>query len=123
MDITARIEAVDETHSKLVGASEVSMSGKAAAFGSRLAGAVADQVIGQFAANFTREVATQATATTTIAEPAPAPPGGGAEAAPAAASGATPAPAPPPSAPLNAFALAWGVLKAWLRSLFGARRA
>lgn len=52
MDLTARIEAHGAAACNLVGESEVSMSGKAAAFGSRLMGPVSDQVLGQFAANF-----------------------------------------------------------------------
>ena len=110
MDLTARIEAVDADHSKLVGASEVSMSGKAAAFGGRMAQSVADQVLGQFAGNFAAQVLAQAAATA---------------AAPvwAATTARTPAPAPPPAAELNALALAWGVFKDWLRSLFAPRKA
>jgi carbon monoxide dehydrogenase subunit G len=52
MDLTARIDALDARACNLVGESEVSMSGKAAAFGSRLMGPVSDQVLNQFAANF-----------------------------------------------------------------------
>jgi hypothetical protein len=85
-----------------VGTSEVSMSGKAAAFGARLMGPVSDQILGQFAANFSARV--QALH---------------AQAGPAAAS----APAAPEARPLNGLALAWAVVKAWLRSLFGTRKA
>jgi carbon monoxide dehydrogenase subunit G len=91
MDLTARIEAQGTKACNLVGESEVSMSGKAAAFGSRLMGPVSDQVLGQFAANFAARLQAMP------AQGAPA----------------------PESRPLNAFALAWGVVKAWLRSLFG----
>ncbi|MCW5637040.1 MAG: SRPBCC family protein, partial [Rubrivivax sp.] len=80
MDIRARVEPVDGARSKLVGTSEVSMSGKAAAFGSRLAGAVADQVLGQFAANFANEVQAEAAA---AAVPAGAVPSGAASEGPA----------------------------------------
>jgi carbon monoxide dehydrogenase subunit G len=52
MDLTARIEPAGASACNLVGDSEVSMSGKAAAFGARLMGPVSDQVLGQFAANF-----------------------------------------------------------------------
>lgn len=102
MDLTARVEAVDAASCNLVGSSEVSMSGKAAAFGARLMGPVSDQVLGQFAANFAARV--QALH---------------AQEAPAAAG----APAAPEARPLNALALAWAVFKSWLRSLFGARKA
>src|SRR5574339_662183 len=52
MDLTARIEPSGANACNLAGDSEVSMSGKAAAFGSRLMGPVSDQVLSQFAANF-----------------------------------------------------------------------
>lgn len=158
MDITARIEAVDGASSRLVGKSEVSMSGKAAAFGNRLAGSVAEQVLKQFAANFAAQVqvvaaaagttgpdAAMASAAAASAAAAPAEPGqpaapastaaaGDADAAraqgaPAAVGSPTPRAAPepvaPPSAPapLNGLALAWAVLKDWLRSLFAPRKA
>ena len=52
MDLTARIEAAEGGLCNLVGASEVSMSGKAAAFGGRMMNTVADEILKQFAANF-----------------------------------------------------------------------
>ena len=52
MDLTAHVDALDAKSCNLVGESEVSMSGKAAAFGSRMIGPVSDQVLNQFAANF-----------------------------------------------------------------------
>ncbi|MEJ8824313.1 SRPBCC family protein [Variovorax humicola] len=138
MDLTARVEAVDATACNLVGTSEVSMSGKAAAFGGRMMDSVADQVLKQFAGNFAAKVqAVQALGA--AATPVPDAPVGEAAAAAAASSAlassaaassasapaAPPAVAPPPAeAPqLNAFALAWAIFKDWLRSLFGARRA
>lgn len=99
MDLTARIDALGADASNLVGESEVSMSGKAAAFGSRLMGPVSDQVLGQFAANFAARLQ---------AMPA--------QAAPAKAqAAATPA---PEAKPLNALGLMWAVVKGWFRSLF-----
>jgi carbon monoxide dehydrogenase subunit G len=106
MDLSARIEAVDGANSRLVGASEVSMSGKAAAFGGRMAQSVADQVLGQFAANFAAQVREAASAA--------------ADGAPAAAGDSA---APAPAQALNGLALLWAVLKGWLRSLFAARKA
>ncbi len=110
MDLTARIEAVDASSCNLVGISEVSMSGKAAAFGGRMMGSVADQVLKQFAANFAAKVqALQAR-----------PPGsGGAGASASAAAAADVAPA---ASQLNALALAWAVLKDWLSSLFSPKK-
>ena len=104
MDLTARIEPSGANACNLAGDSEVSMSGKAAAFGSRLMGPVSDQVLSQFAANFAARLQ---------AMPAQATP---AQATPAQAqTAATPAPEPKP---LNAFALAWAVIKSWFRSMF-----
>ena len=103
MDLTARVEPVDAASCNLVGKSDVSVSGKAATFGGRVMGPVTDQVLGQFAANFASRVqAMQVQAN-----------------APAAAAGAS-APLPPPAQvkPLNGLALAWAVIKGWLRSLF-----
>ena len=55
MDLAARIETAAEGTCNLVGKSEVSMSGKAAAFGGRMMTSVAEQVLKQFADNFTRK--------------------------------------------------------------------
>lgn len=116
MDLTARVEAVDSASCHLVGRSEVSVSGKAATFGARVMGPVSDQVMNQFAANFASKV--QAKQAAAAAAPT--------EAAAAATSPAAATTAPPTTAeakPLNALALIWAVIKAWLRSLFGTRRA
>jgi carbon monoxide dehydrogenase subunit G len=104
MDLTARLEPTGANACNLVGESEVSMSGKAAAFGSRLMGPVSDQVLSQFAANFAARLQ---------AMPASGAPAQGA----AAQAQAAPAPAPE-AKPLSAFALLWSALKAWLRSVF-----
>lgn len=133
MDITARVEAVDGASSRLVGKSEVSMSGKAAAFGSRLAGSVAEQVLKQFAANFATQVQAVAAAPPSDAPPpSPVSPGAATDAGAAKSDAvdrpATPRPAGQPvaatagPAPLNGLALAWAVLKDWLRSLLGPRK-
>ena len=117
MDLTARVEAVDAASCNLVGTSEVSMSGKAATFGGRVMGPVADQVLGQFAANFATKVqAMQAQAASpTAAAPASA------GATPAATPGASPA-APEPK-PLNGLALLWAVIKGWFSSLFATKKS
>ncbi len=111
MKLTARIEAAEAGLCTLVGASEVSMSGKAAAFGGRMMNTVADQILKQFADNFAAQVsALQAQ-----------------RAAPAAASSGGPAAAaavPPPAArELNGLALVWTLFKDWLRGLFSKRPA
>ncbi|MEQ1659566.1 MAG: SRPBCC family protein [Hylemonella sp.] len=108
MDLTARIEAVNDSSCNLVGNSEVSMSGKAAAFGGRMMNSVADQVLKQFADNFAAKVqALQANG-----------PGGPSA---SAGRGGAPASAPEPSQ-LNALSLAWAVIKDWFKSLFSAKR-
>jgi hypothetical protein len=97
IDLTARVEAAEGGASHLVGKSEASVSGKAAAFGGRMMNAVADQVLMQFAANFAAQV----------------------EALKAAQAGAAAAvPAPPVQHELNGLALFWAVLKNWVRGLF-----
>lgn len=111
LDLTVRIDAVDDSSSNLVGNSEVSMSGKAAAFGARMAEAVAEQVLTQFGANFAAELKTRQTAAATASRD-----GGDASAAPVA-------PAAARQAELNGLALIWSVLIGWLRTLLGWRRA
>ena len=108
MDLTARVEAVDEGTCNLVGTSEVSVSGKAAAFGGRMMDSVADQVLKQFASNFAARVRTLQT-----------PASGSAPDAGPLIDAAPPAAAPP----LNLFTLVWVALRDWLCSLFGAKRA
>ena len=105
MDLTARVEAIDASSCRLTGNSEVSMSGKAAAFGSRLMGSVADQVLKQFGDALIGQMqALQAQA-------------------PAAGQAAEPEPPPPAPKELNGLALVWAVVKDRLRSLFTAKRA
>jgi len=105
MDLQARIEAVDAGSCRLHGTSEVSVSGKAAAFGGRLMQGVADQVLKQFVANFSQRL----------------PAVGAAPDVPEAeATAAVPAPSPPP---LNGLALLWATVRDWFHNLFAARRA
>ncbi|MDH3713559.1 MAG: SRPBCC family protein [Gammaproteobacteria bacterium] len=99
MNLTARIETAEQDDQcTLVGASEVSMSGKAAAFGGRMMNAVADKILNQFAANFADRVSERQAQRTT----------------PAAASVAS----PPVSGELDGIALVWTIFKDWLRGLF-----
>lgn len=104
MNLLARIDAVDGGLCELVGSSEVSMSGKAAAFGGRMMNSVADKILLQFADNFAAEVAA-------LQEPGAARTGDGTQKAAARAR------------ELNALALAWAVFKDWLRSLFSKKKA
>ena len=117
MDLAARIDAAGEGLSNLVGKSEVSMSGKAAAFGGRMMTSVGDQILKQFADNFATQVAALAAQRTAAVTPAPA-------ASAAAIAENTVAAVPPPVAQeLNGLLLMWAVFKDWLRSLFRKRSA
>ena len=110
MNLAARIEAAEGALCNLVGSSEVSMSGKAAAFGGRMMNTVADQILKQFADNFAAQVSVLETQ----------------RAAPAAAGSgsASAVPIPPPAAnELNGLALLWSILKDWLRGLFSRKTA
>lgn len=110
MNLAASIEPAEDGLCALVGSSEVSMNGKAAAFGARMVNTVADQILKQFAANFADQVeALEAQRT-------------------AGGAGDTPAPAAESAAPaaageLNGLALAWAIFKDWLRGLFANKSA
>ena len=104
MDLNARVEAVDAGSCRLLGTSELSVSGKVATFGGRLMQGVADQLLQQFAANFAQHLP-------------PAPPAGGPP------EQAAPEPAPAPARELNGLALAWAMLRDWFQQLFRAGRA
>ena len=117
LNLTARVEAgAEASQCNLVGSSEVSMSGKAVAFGGRMMNAVADQLLKQFADNFSQQVsALQAARDASGNRPssrAGATPGGAAAAA---------APAVPQE--LNGLALMWTLFKDWLRGLLGKKTA
>jgi carbon monoxide dehydrogenase subunit G len=118
LDLAARIDAVGEDASTLVGRSEVAMSGKAAAFGGRMMTSIADQVLNQFGANFAREVAAFAARGAGSNGAAPAAPAAPAQGLPAA----SPAPSPV-GRELNGLALLWAVVKDWLRGLFSKKAA
>jgi len=110
MDLTARLDEGDGGSCHLVGHSEVSVSGKAAAFGGRMMDSVADQVLKQFAANFAAKVQAMQGE------------GGGPGAAGGAVAGAAAAVAPQESQ-LNALALMWAIIRDWFKSLFAAKKA
>jgi len=101
LDLTARVEAAAGGLSNLVGKSEASVSGKAAAFGGRMMNSVADQVLKQFAANF-------ATRVELLKAPQP---------------GAAPVTTPPAAQhELNGLALFWAILKDWMGGFFSNKR-
>lgn len=116
MDLAARIEAADGGGSTLVGKSEVSMSGKAAAFGGRMMTSVADQVLKQFADNFAAQVAALATQQSAAART-------GTSDAPPATNAVPPTATPQVARELNGLALAWAVFKDWLRGILGKKAA
>jgi len=109
MNLLARIDAVDGGLCELVGSSEVSMSGKAAAFGGRMMNSVADKILLQFADNFAAEVAALEEQRS-----------GDADAGASPSNAAAPAPR---AGELNALALAWAVFKDWFRDLFSKNKA
>lgn len=126
MDLLARIDAVNASNSTLVGDSTVAMSGRAATFGGRMMSSVADQVLKQFADNFTVRVAE------IEAAHAPATPTVSADESNGASASTTEAPsslrpAPPPrpaqATELNGLSLMWAVFKDWLRGLFSGKKA
>jgi carbon monoxide dehydrogenase subunit G len=106
MNLLAGVAAAEGGLCALTGASEVSLSGKAAAFGGRMMNSVADQVLKQFAGNFAGRVSVLQAQ----------------QAAAAASGGDVPAASmtiPPMAAvQLNGLALAWAVARDWLRGLF-----
>jgi uncharacterized protein len=121
MDLNAAIRAAGDA-CELTGKSEVTMSGKAAALGGRLMGPVAEQMLKQFVANFAARLAALQSQQTQHAG----------QSEPVSAHGverATEQPQPatiPPEAPqseLNGLALAWAVLRDWVRGLFSHKAA
>jgi uncharacterized protein len=111
MDLVATVQATGAT-CDLVGKSEVSMSGKAAAFGGRMMNTVADQILKQFVANFAALVQS-----VNVSQATPASAHLATEPEPQAIT-ATTAPAE-----LNGVALAWAVIRDWLRGLFSRKTA
>jgi carbon monoxide dehydrogenase subunit G len=122
MDLRARVEPAEAGRSMLVGASEVSMSGKAAAFGGRMMNTVADHILKQFADNFAARVgAIEAQRSASVAA-VPAEAIGALPQVAAPAPAAQPAP-PAAAAELDGLALAWAIFRDWLRGLFGKKAA
>jgi carbon monoxide dehydrogenase subunit G len=119
LDLTARVEpGATADSSNLIGKSEVSMSGKAAAFGGRMMGTVADQILNQFAGNFAKQVSAMVAQAAAV----PAAAAGAMPSAPATVD-MTPAPAAndlpdEPANEINALALLWAIIREWFRGLF-----
>ncbi len=116
LNLTARVEAgTDAKQCNLVGSSEVSMSGKAVAFGGRMMNAVSDQLLKQFADNFSARVLALQAERDAVGAP------GGATGATSGGTAAAAAPAAPQE--LNGLALMWTLFKTWLRGLLGKKAA
>jgi hypothetical protein len=98
MDLTASLREAGAGGSELLGVSTVSVTGKMANFGGRMLNQVADQILEQFAANFSTRVTAMGT-------------GAAAEKAAAAIANSP--------GELHALALLWRVFADFLRSLFG----
>lgn len=127
MDLTVRIQAIDARNCTLIGNSTISVSGKAATFGGRMMGSVADQVLKQFADHFGARVeqlqASQDATTDQLGNgrvrPIVVP-----TAVPTAVHGAFPTATTVVQQPaeLNALSLLWGMIRDGFNSLFGAYR-
>jgi carbon monoxide dehydrogenase subunit G len=121
LDLHAKVEATDGGGSRLSGVSEVSVTGKVAAFGARLMNSVSEVLLQKFFANLgARAEALQAaqpvavTLDTVSANAAPAS---------VAIPMAPPASAPAAETKLNAFTLIWAVIKDFFANLFGRAKA
>ena len=132
MDLRAHIEADGAAACKLVGLSEVSVSGKAATFGGRLMSGVADQVLQQFAANFAKRlpppqspISEAPVASEQVAEePVIATPAAGASTAAVSAPPYAPGMAPdPPVREINGLGLLWAMVRDWFQHRFRVKRA
>ena len=127
MDLTARIEAIDALNCTLIGNSTISVSGKAATFGGRMMGSVADQVLKQFADHFGARVEQMQGSQVAVTDQ-PGSEGAGPIAArttpPTAVHRALPTATAfvQQSAELNALSLLWGMIRDGFRSLFSAYR-
>ena len=123
LDLHAKVEAIPGGGSRLSGVSEVSVTGKVAAFGARLMNSVSEVLLQKFFANMGARAevlqASQPSAATALMDEmtvdgAPAP---------SVVAVAPPAPAPAAETKLNAFTLVWAVIKDFFANLFGRTKA
>lgn len=103
MDLTANIEAHESAGSALVGDADVIVNGKLANFGGRMMTQVADQILQQFAENFSARLI-QGSVDQDV-DSATSPTSGRAAAE--------------PSNELNGFKFAWSVMVNMIKSMFG----
>ncbi len=110
MDLVARIEAGEVPGTcNLIGTCEVSISGKAAAFGGRMMDTVADKILQQFAVNFSEELLALAAASGVNATNS---------SAKEAIATDKELPKPKKSGELDVFALGWAIVCEWFQGLF-----
>jgi carbon monoxide dehydrogenase subunit G len=114
LDLTASVKATGAGTCELTGRSEVSVTGKVAAFGSRLMGTVTDQLLKVFFANLLARAEERKAAAVSV----PA----GATVGDAPAVSVTPAKLSV-EAKFNALAFAWAVAKDFFLGLFGRTNA
>lgn len=109
MDLTANIETHETSGCALAGDADVTVNGKLANFGGRMMTQVADQILQQFADNFSARLpqggADQGGSAANDAAPSQESAGGGAAAE--------------PSNELNGFKFAWSVMVNMIKSMFG----
>jgi len=98
MDLTAHIEAGESGASVLLGDANITVNGKLASFGGRMMTQVADQILGQFADNFSAKLNSNETMGETMSAGA----GQGNE--------------------INGLKIAWNVMIGFIKSLFGRSR-
>jgi carbon monoxide dehydrogenase subunit G len=122
LDLHAKVEATESGGSRLSGTSEVSVTGKVAAFGARLMNSVSEVLLQKFFANLgARAEALQAaqaaqSAAAAMLEEVTVDAAG-------AAAVVTPPAAPAAETKLNAFALVWAVLRDFIANLFRRTKA
>jgi len=100
MELTATIRDAGGGKCELVGVSEVTVTGKMASFGGRMMTQVSDQILKQFAANFSNKVVAM---------------GSGSAAEEAAAKAAE------QPKEINGLALTWSIIVGFFKSLFGGK--
>jgi carbon monoxide dehydrogenase subunit G len=110
MDLTANIQANDDASCSLVGDADVTVNGKLASFGGRMMTQVADQILQQFADNFSSQLPQESENNSAEASISSA------QAANTQVENNT---AQPVNNEINGFKFAWSVLIGFFKSLFG----
>jgi carbon monoxide dehydrogenase subunit G len=103
MDLTANIQESQEAKCALIGDADVTVNGKLASFGGRMMTQVADQILQQFADNFSARLPQETEQATVNGENAPA----------------NTSANQPVSNEINGLKFAWSVIIGFFKSLFG----